>query len=371
MPGLKAKSAARTITRLKALGHVVTLITWLLAGPALHAASLTEYRVGGQNYIRLVDWARLHGLRYSRTTGSREAHARDNDTHVAVQIDASRIEFNEIAVWLSSPVLLADGQVVVSSLDVRGVLDPLLHPRKAIPGRRIKTVCLDPGHGGKAPGQKSGSRLEKTYTLALAEEVRSRLIKAGFNVVMTRRSDEFVDLPERNAIASRFQADLFVSLHYNASPDGGSEAGGVEVYAMTPAGTRSTNISNDIGPLHAWAGNEFDADNVQLAYQLQRSLVQRLSGTQDRGVRRARFIVLRLAEMPAVLIEAGFMSNPGDARWIYSDTGRKRTAQAIADGISAYKRAVERPPTPNPPSPQRTTSSNSSSSSDVPDSARN
>ncbi len=357
---------------MKRFGHLIALTAGLLfAGWNARAASLTEYRVGTQNYIRLADWARLHDLKFHRAAGSREANARDSKTHVAVQVDASRIEVNGIAIWLSYPVLSSDGQVVVSSVDVRGVLDPMIRPRRLAPGKRIRTICLDPGHGGKAPGQKSGSRLEKTYTLALAEEVRTRLVLAGFNVVMTRRADEFVDLPDRNAIADRMKADLFISLHYNASANGGSEAGGVEVYAMTPAGAKSTNVSNDIGPLHAWAGNEFDAENLQLAFQVQRSMVQKLTGIQDRGVRRARFMVLRLAEIPAILIEAGFMSNPGDARWIYSATGRKRAAQAIADGIVAYKRIVERPAIATPPAPQRTSNSSSSSSKAAPESARN
>jgi hypothetical protein len=176
----------------------------------------------------------------------------------------------------------------------------------------VRTICLDPGHGGKDPGHRTGSRLEKAYTLALAREVRSKLVAAGFNVVLTRREDEYVDHPERTSMASRLKADLFVSLHFNASPDGSSDANGFEVYAMTPEGARSTNISRDIGSLKAWSGNEADGENLLLAYQVQRALLQRLPGSEDRGVRRARFLVLRLSEMPAIRINDFKPCIPGE-----------------------------------------------------------
>ncbi|MCK6499621.1 MAG: N-acetylmuramoyl-L-alanine amidase, partial [Nitrospira sp.] len=130
-----------------------------------------------------------------------------------------------------------------------------------------------------------------------------------------------------------------------------------------------TNVSADVGSLRAWAGNARDRENLLLAYHMQRSLLQRLPGTADRGVRRARFLVLRLAEMPAILIEGGFMSNAGDARWIYSETGRGRMAQAILDGIQAYKRQVERGAGSGVP--QGNTSSTSSTSRSAPGSSKN
>lgn len=189
------------------------------------------------------------------------------------------------------------------------MLDTLVQPPRLPPGKRLRTICLDAGHGGKEPGQKSGARLEKQYTLALAQELRALLVDAGFTVVMTRRTDTYVDLAERPAIASRNSADLFISLHYNASADGGSEASGTEVYAMTPEGAKSTNVSADVGSLRAWAGNDFDRENVFLAYHMQRLPPGSDCRARWIGVCWARFFVLRLAEMPAILIEGGFMSN--------------------------------------------------------------
>lgn len=368
----------QTPTPLKRAVLPLLLATWFamtLAFPA-SAAGLEQHRLFNREYVRLAEWAALRGLQFTRTPGSREVLLTGPSTRIALQVDGMRAEVNRVALWLSYPVVASENQVYITSQDARGVLDALLQPHRLPPGRRIRTICLDPGHGGKEPGQKSGTRLEKKYTLLLAQEVKALLVAAGFNVILTRRDDSYVDFPERTAIARRGGADLFVSLHYNASPDGGGDAGGVEVYAMTPEGARSTNVSNDVGSLKAWTGNETDAENVLLAYQLQKSLLQRLPGTEDRGVRRARFMVLRLAEMPAVLIEGGFMSNSSDARWIFADAGRRKMAQAIVEGIQGYRRQLERPvvtPTPAPSKtpPQRSSSSTSSSSSARPDSATN
>lgn len=351
------------------LTRLALLLFALLANAFDVHASLDTVRYANRDYYRLSDWVRDRGFSLTRSAGAREITVTTPNGRVRLQLDASRLEWNEVGIWLSNPVVASDNQVLVAVQDVRGVLDALARPPKLPPGKTIQTICLDPGHGGKQPGHLTGGRLEKAYTLALAEQVRGLLKKAGLEVVMTRRDDSYVDFPERTETARRNRADLFVSLHFNSTPDGSSDPRGVEVYAMTPEGARSTNISNDIGSLRAWAGNDHDAENVHLAYQLQRALLQRLPGAEDRGVRRARFMVLRLAEMPAILIEAGFMSNPSDARWIYSETGRRQTAQAITEGILAYKRQVER--SSSPAAPQRSTSSTSSSSSSRPGSAKN
>jgi N-acetylmuramoyl-L-alanine amidase len=361
------RAGVRRVASLNRRGFVALLAAGLWTGAERVGATPAVVRYQDRQYIRLAEWASWRGLRLGRTAGSREIVATGPNQKFTFLIDGTRVEFNGTGLWFSYPVLAVDGQVIAWAKDVRGVLDTLVQPPRLPPGKRLRTICLDAGHGGKEPGQKSGGRLEKQYTLALAQELRGLLVDAGFSVVMTRRTDTYVDLAERPAIASRHSADLFVSLHYNASPDGGSEAAGMEVYAMTPEGAKSTNVSADVGSLRAWAGNEFDRENVLLAYQMQRSLLQRLPGTADRGVRRARFIVLRLAEMPAILIEGGFMSNAGDARWIYSDTGRRRMAQAIAEGIQSYRRQVER----GAPTSQGNTSSTSSTSRSSPGAARN
>jgi N-acetylmuramoyl-L-alanine amidase len=116
---------------------------------------------------------------------------------------------------------------------------------------------------------------------------------------------------------------------------------GAEVYCLTAANAFSTNDRNELGRREWQTGNRNDARNIQLAYQVQKALVEK-AGSEDRGVKRARFAVLKHAEMPSILVEAAFMTNPGDARRIYDTTQRRSLAQAIVDGVQSYKRQTER-----------------------------
>jgi N-acetylmuramoyl-L-alanine amidase len=161
--------------------------------------------------------------------------------------------------------------------------------------------------------------------------------------VLTRSTDTFVDLDTRPELAKRMKADLFVSLHYNSASLSPNGVKGIEVYCLTPPGMNSTHESGDDREHKALPGNRFDEQNILLAYHLLKSIHQSL-GVEDRGVKRARFVVLRTAQMPAVLIEGGFMSDPAEAKQIYDTAHRRQLAQAIVDGVLAYKRLVEPPP---------------------------
>ena len=204
-----------------------------------------------------------------------------------------------------------------------------------------KISCSTPA-GGRDPGNQEGRRQEKLYTLTFAREVAELLTKTGFKVSLTRNNDSYVDRPVRPDLARRRGADLFVSLHFN-SADGAGAAGvqGAEVYCMTPPRASSTNARGEGAGAGAYPGNRFDPKNMLLAYQIQKAITEK-AGSEDRGVKRARFEVLRLAEMPSVLIEAAFMTHSGDAKRIYEPAQRRALAQAIVDGIVSYKKIVER-----------------------------
>jgi N-acetylmuramoyl-L-alanine amidase len=150
-------------------------------------------------------------------------------------------------------------------------------------------------------------------------------------------------LDERIETARRRGADLFISLHFNAAS--ASEVRGSEVYCLTPARTASTNARGEGANTGTLPGNLLNEGNLQLAYQIQRALVSRL-GMEDRGVRRARWAVLRPARMPAVLVEGGFMSNPSESRNIGSSAWRSQLASAILEGVKSYQKrtTTERSP---------------------------
>jgi N-acetylmuramoyl-L-alanine amidase len=238
------------------------------------------------------------------------------------------------------PLATRNGDIYISQLDVDSTFRPLLSPPRNEWGKKVRTICLDAGHGGKDPGNRAAGRQEKDYTLRLTLELRDQLRKAGFKVVLTRSSDIYPELSDRPALARRAGADLFVSLHFNATETGRDTARGTEVYALTPAGAASTNARGEGANAGAFPGNRSDSKNLVLAYQIQRALIRDLQ-SEDRGVRRARFEVLREATMPAVLIEAGFLSHPAEGKKIHSAEYRQQMARAIGEGILAYKKTVE------------------------------
>jgi N-acetylmuramoyl-L-alanine amidase len=303
----------------------------------------SRFRIAGTDYVQVDDWARAHGFTRKWTVPRDEMRLSNNSSSILLNADSRKIILNGIQIWLCFPVALRNGALWISSTDVNATINPALFPLRSASAKKITTICLDPGHGGKDPGNREGRRYEKTYSLLLAREVRSALVKAGFKVLLTRSNDRFIDLGERARWAKQKGADLFLSLHFNsADGPGGSAVNGIETFCLAPAGTASTNARGEGGGSSASPGNRLDAKNMHLAYQLQKSLVGKLRA-EDRGVKRARFAVLRFAEIPAALIEGGFMTHPAEAKKIYSSPYRQQMAQAITDAALAYKKAVESP----------------------------
>jgi N-acetylmuramoyl-L-alanine amidase len=253
-------------------------------------------------------------------------------------VDSRRAEICGVNVWLSLPVVNRNGVALLSAVDAATTIEPILFPRKT--DARLQTICLDPGHGGRDTGFSEGRNYEKKYSLLLAREVADLLKREGLQVLLTRDSDDYVDLPSRSLLARRQGADLFVSLHYNAAPE--HDVRGIEVYCLSPAGMNSSSDGGGKAPHPRETGNAYDKQNALLAFEMLKTVTGSVP-IEDRGMKRSRFEVLRDAGMPAILIEGGFMSNPSDAKNIYDPAFRKRMAQAIADGILAYKKTVERP----------------------------
>jgi len=317
----------------------------LLSHPAASSAAsgsgrLEKVRISGREYVRVRDWARNHNFtvhwqkRYEVLELSKTGLGK-----LVFTINSCQASVNGIQIWMSFPPIgRSGGAVYLPSADVRDTLEPLLWPEKAKRTSKLNLVCLDPGHGGKDPGNRVGRNEEKKYTLLLAQDMARYLKDAGVKVIFTRTTDQYIDLSARPAYAKRKGADLFVSLHFNSVGVNRNLARGAEVYCLTPAGATSTNVRGRGGNLGSTPGNRYNGSNVLLAYQIQKSLVNSLH-FEDRGVRRARFAVLRSAGMPAALVEAGFLSHPVEGKNIMNAAYRRRLARAIVDGILAYKKA--------------------------------
>jgi N-acetylmuramoyl-L-alanine amidase len=294
-----------------------------------------------QQYVRLADWAQANQFAVRWLEKNRTLQLSNRWGRLVFNVDPHlelrKMQINGVEVWLSYPVLYQKGVAYIAQDDLERNLAPLLSPPVNRSGKKIKTICLDPGHGGKDPGYLVGGNEEQKYTLLLAQEVRDQLRQAGFNVVLTRSSDTFIPLENRPAIAGKAAADLFVSLHFNSFPS--TAVHGVEVYCCTPAGATSFNAVGESDT--RWVtGNRTDERNLLLAYLMQKSYVKNLQ-VEDRGVKRARYKVLSRATMPAILIEGGFMSNPAEGKKIFDPAYRRQMARAVVEGVLAYQRAVK------------------------------
>jgi N-acetylmuramoyl-L-alanine amidase len=254
--------------------------------------------------------------------------------------DSTEAEINGVTVKLCYPIVMKDGAGYIADMDLRKTLRPVLSPPRDGRWKKVWNVVIDPGHGGSDPGFQDGAHQEKKYTLLLAQELCDQLKGRGYKASLTRTSDVALEKPLRPDLARRRSANLFISLHWNSAGTPRSDVKGVETYCLTPTGAPSSNSGNDTSGAETRAGNRFDAENLYLAYVLQRTLVKQL-GLEDRGVHRARFAVLCPSEMPSVLIEGGYMSNAAESKRIYDAGFRRQMAKAIVDGVQSYRRQVE------------------------------
>ncbi|MGV3771457.1 MAG: N-acetylmuramoyl-L-alanine amidase family protein [Verrucomicrobiales bacterium] len=304
----------------------------------------------GQNYLSLPSVAAKEKLKVQMDNRTQAAFMTSRWTKVIVPFSGRKLAINDITIWLSFPVVNKAGTLYISEKDVNGVIIPLLRPKKPAKPSKIKTIVISPGHGGKDPGNTfsakfragknvagaSGVQQEKKYTMLLAKTLQGELQRNGFTVHLVRDGDDYLH-PEKHAeYANKMKADLFISLHFNSASD--TSAKGVEVFALTPVGCPPTN-GGEISKRSP--GNRNDPQNVLLAYEIQKALVQNVD-MADRGMRRAGFLVLRNIYMPGVLVEAGFMSNSEDMRKITQAGERRKMSNAIINGVLAYKRLMER-----------------------------
>lgn len=310
-----------------------TLLLALCARPAAAAF------INGRSYTPLADWARANGYQLSKSSPRNTVVCSRQTSRLVFEKDSHVAEINGVNVALSFPVAVDKGQFLVTQLDLSRTIEPLVSPWK-VNDRKLTTIVIDPGHGGKDPGNRYGWHYEKTYTLLLATELSSQLQAAGFKVILTRTRDTYVDLDARPDIANRRNADLFVSLHFNATETGRNSVSGAETYCITPVGASSSNAEGKGAGYGATPANAVEKESLLLAYEVQRALVKNL-GAPDRSVRRARFAVLRDAKMPAILVESGYMTHPAEGKKIFSADWRKQTAAAIVKGILDYQRLTQ------------------------------
>lgn len=276
---------------------------------------------------------------------------------LVIQAKSLRATWNGIELRLGFEPQSIDDQPFVHALDLRKNIEPLIHG-VALPAKADRVIIIDPGHGGQNAGAESvmDGSYEKEYTLDWARRLEPLLARRGCRVFLTRTNDLDVSLADRVEFAEQHQADLFVSLHFNSAAPNREQAG-LETFCLTPAGMPSTLVREFTDdPSLVYPNNAFDADNLGWAFRLHRTLL-REAGLTDRGVRRARFmVVLRGQRRPAVLIEGGYLSNPREARRIADPAYRQRLAEAVAEALLVESDAGgEASPAGAPPTAKSTT----------------
>jgi N-acetylmuramoyl-L-alanine amidase len=220
-------------------------------------------------------------------------------------------------------------------------------------------VVIDPGHGGHDTGALStvyGNRPEKDATLAIAMAIRDALVRSGrVRVALTRTDDRFLVLGDRVEIARRLHADLFISIHCDSSPTGPS-AHGATVYTLSEVASdkvaariaaqeNKSDVINGVD-LGAQSGDvssilvdltQRETMNVSSAFAalLQREMSMAIPFTSNFH-RFAGFRVLKAPDMPSVLIETGYLTNPGDARFLFSKEGQRKIAEGVRRAVEAH-----------------------------------
>lgn len=218
-------------------------------------------------------------------------------------------------------------------------------------GLGIRKIVIDPGHGGKDPGAMAFGLKEKDIVLKISRKI-ANILKTNnrYEVILTRNKDIFIPLEERTAVANRTKSDLFISIHVNAHSDQAS--GGIETYflnlatdasAMRVAALENATSTHSIGELQdilsSLMKNAKVDESSRLARFVQTNLVSgfgRANKLRDLGVKQAPFYVLIGAEMPAILAEIAFITNPSEAKLLQNEQYLDNIAEQLAAGIAAY-----------------------------------
>lgn len=223
-------------------------------------------------------------------------------------------------------------------------------------GLMAKTIVIDPGHGGKDPGALGdGVIQEKGIVLSISKKLKEILTAKGYTVFLTRETSRLIPLKERTQFATQHKADLFLSIHANASEN--PQANGIETYYLDVRSTdkASEQIAARENVNSGYSIQELESllkgiiqeskseDSRRLAEQVQQKLVQ-TTGAADRGVKHARFVVLIGTRVPAVLIETGFLSNSTERQKLATSAYQSKIAAAIAEGVDEFLGRPERSP---------------------------
>jgi N-acetylmuramoyl-L-alanine amidase len=297
-------------------------------------------KVGPRDYLSADNIAKFYGLLGNVDSTGKSVVLNNGRNQLQLTLDSREAVVNGLRNWLCFPVIAQDGKFLVSRIDLAKTIEPQLRPQMLPRKGKLQTIVLDAGHGGFDKGARSSYGTEKEYALDVARRLRPLLVAKGFKVILTRENDVFLPLELRARIANQTRDSIFVSLHFNATSN--RDATGFEIFSLTPRGAPSTaDNSLALSFANMQAGSAVDAQSFELSAAVYHSMLGHIPGF-DRGIKRARFAVLRLSKIPAILIEGGFLSETNDSKLVANPAWRDKLADAISVGIENYRNVTEK-----------------------------
>lgn len=321
--------------------------------------ALPAYNINGTTYFPLIAFCDLKNIDWQYDTFARTVSLSRGSHRINLRVKDTLVLVDGKPQHISHPIDIYQGTIVAPYKFKEQILDALLKeaytsPKPILSSVRLRRIVIDAGHGGQDPGAigRTGLR-EKDVNLDIAKRLSNLLRGEGVEIVMTRNSDRFIPLSKRVEIANNSRADLFVSVHSNASRV--RSLNGVEVYYVSPSVNDSTRAYTAAGSAAlnlddtCFAGNSLNlkailwdmiytsarAESVELSRSICSSIGANLYA-RILGIKGARFEVLRGAHMPAVLVEVGFLSNYNEERMLKNSYYRQRVAESIVQGIHDY-----------------------------------
>ncbi len=329
----------------------LALPAWAAGQPAKPAKPgrfvIRATTINKRRYLPLKSVAEYYKLVYRPNIKEKSAvlfNAAGTAKVAVFKANSRSFTLNGTTASLSFPVVIHQGQFMLEQTDFQDFLDPIMRPH-SIPKRRIRTIMLDAGHGGKDTGAQAGGRNEKDINLLMVRRIGAILTMRGYTVLYTRTDDKFVELKDRSKAADKHKPDLFISIHCNAiAPEQADKISGIEVYVANAKGVPSYG-GDVIGQDRP--GAKFQSTNAYWAYLMQRSLLKATAAV-DRGVKRKQLSVVSFTPVPAMLIELGFLTHKEEFKKMTTPAYQDKLAVAICDGVDQIEKALRPPNTKGP-----------------------
>ncbi|MDP8216672.1 MAG: N-acetylmuramoyl-L-alanine amidase [Candidatus Kaelpia imicola] len=319
--------------------------------------------IEGRGHISLNEFARKYDFQIDFDPFLKKVYLTKGDSiELIFALESSVALLNNQVLRLEGSLRVEKGDLRLSSQSARMIINQIYYDKKPQEKKqkkisdiyRVHTIVLDPGHGGKDPGAIGASGVyEKDLVLSIAKILKSKLERAGYKVKMTRNDDSYISLWNRVAFANREGADLFLSIHANSAR--AKSASGFEVFYLSEASDESArslaaaenyplgfeeSLSKDLN-VQAAIWDLLYTENRKDAIRLGRKIclaVDSLVSIKNRGLKSANFYVLRGAQMPAVLIEVGFISNKHEESNLKTWRFKNKVAEALVRGVESYEK---------------------------------